>query len=197
MVVDFTAAEAALRAARAAAAHHVPFVTGTTGIPPEGLREMEELARHAGIGMIAAPNFALGAVLLIYLARRAAPHFDYAEIIELHHEGKLDAPSGTSLATARAMAAARGRPFDQVPTEKETLPGTRGGAEGGVPIHSVRLPGLMAHQEVILGMAGQTLTLRHDAISRVCYMSGVVMAVRAVGRLQGLTVGMESLLGLE
>lgn len=196
VVVDFTVASAALQAARTAAGHRVHFVTGASGLPSETFEEMDRLARQAGVGMVAAPNFALGAVILMYLARMAAPYFDYAEIVELHHEAKLDAPSGTALATARAMAEARGRPFTQARTETVTLPHTRGGSERGIPIHSLRLPGLMAHQEVILGAPGQTLTLRHDTINRECYMPGVVLAIQKVGQVQGLVVGLEPLLGL-
>ncbi len=143
-----------------------------------------------------APNFAIGAVLMMHFARLAAPYFDVAEIIELHHAAKVDAPSGTALATAREMAAARGRPFEHPETEKQTIPGTRGGVEGGITIHSVRLPGLVAHQEVLLGGLGQTLTIRHDSTSRESFIPGVILAVREVMRRHDLVVGLDRVLGL-
>jgi 4-hydroxy-tetrahydrodipicolinate reductase len=133
---------------------------------------------------------------MIHLAKLAARYFDYAEVIEMHHEGKADAPSGTALATARAMVAARGKPFNYPALEKESLAGTRGGQIEGVGIHSVRLPGLLAHQEVILGAPGQTLTIRHDSISRESFMPGVIMAIKEVGKVKGLIYGLENLLGL-
>ncbi|MBI4328292.1 MAG: 4-hydroxy-tetrahydrodipicolinate reductase [Chloroflexi bacterium] len=197
VVVDFTSGAGALAATRACAKAKVGLVTGSTGLSDAALAEMKSLAELSGIGIVVAPNFALGAVVLIYLARLAGRHFDSAEIIEMHHDAKADAPSGTALATARAMVAERGgKPFVRAMPTKETVPGTRGGEESGVSLHAVRLPGLMAHQEVILGAAGQTLRLRHDTISRECYMPGVLLAVKAVGQRPGLTYGMEALLGL-
>jgi len=196
VVVDFSVAEAAINVARLATKHKVGLVIGTTGLSPEALTEMDELARANGVGAIAAPNFALGAVVMIHLARVAARYFDYAEIIEMHHEQKLDAPSGTALSTARAMAEPRGRAFLHAEAQKESLSGTRGGELQGVSLHSVRLPGLMAHQEIIFGTAGQTLTIRHDTINRECYMPGVVLAIKKVVELKGLTYGLDRLLGL-
>jgi 4-hydroxy-tetrahydrodipicolinate reductase len=197
VIVDFTAAAGAREAAKVAAERRVHFVTGTTGLSPADLAEIDRRAREANVGAIVAANFAVGAVFLMHLAKLAARHFEHAEIIEMHHDRKLDAPSGTALATARMMAEARDKGFTENVPEKVTLDHTRGGSFAGISIHSVRLPGLMAHQEVILGAAGQTLTLRHDAISRECYMPGVLLAVKKVGQTQGLTVGMERLMGLE
>lgn len=196
VIVDFTVASAALAASRVAAARGVHFISGTSGLAADALAEMGRISEQAGTGVIVAPNFALGAVLLMHLAKISAPHFDFAEIIELHHEKKVDAPSGTALATAQAMAEAHGGAFDHNVAEKVNLPETRGGVEGGVPIHSVRLPGLLAHQEVIFGLAGQTLTIRHDTSSRECYMPGVVLAVKKVSQIRGLVHGLEPLLGL-
>ncbi len=200
VVVDFTqpdtAAENALRCVRAG----VHAVVGTTGFDLERLAaELRSMAAEGGArrqpaegdagataagggapraNVLVAPNFAIGAVLMMRFAVEAARHMDKAEIIELHHDGKLDAPSGTAARTARLMAAASG-----------------GSGAGGIPIHSVRLPGLVAHQEVILGALGQTLTIRHDSIDRVSFMPGVLLAVRRVGELaEPLTVGLESLL---
>ena len=195
VVVDFTIAKATMPAVRTAAEHGVNMVIGTTGLTADDIGEIEKLAVAHKIGVVVAPNFALGAVLMMHLAKIAAKFLDYAEIIELHHERKVDAPSGTALATARAMAAARGKPFLQTSVKGEA-PVSRGQSVEGVNIHSVRLPGLMAHQEVILGGPGQTLSIRHDTISRECYMPGVILAIKEVVKRQGLIYGLEKLLGL-
>ena len=196
VVVDFTNAEWTPIAARAALDAEARFVSGTTALPDEFLAELERECRQRELGAVVAANFAIGAVLMMHLAKLAGRHFDYAEIIELHHEKKADAPSGTALATARAMLAARGRSFEHAPTAKETLAGTRGGVVDGVSIHSVRLPGLVAHQEVILGTLGQTLTIRHDTTSRESFMPGVLLAIKEVINRQELVVGLDKLIGL-
>jgi 4-hydroxy-tetrahydrodipicolinate reductase len=196
VLVDFSIAEATMPAVRTAAKHGVNLVIGTTGLTAENLKEIEQLATGNKVGAVVAPNFALGAVVMIHLAKIAARFFDYAEIIEMHHEQKADAPSGTALSTARAMSASRGKPFLHATVRKETLNNTRGGEVDGIAVHSVRLPGLMAHQEVILGASGQTLTIRHDTINRECYMPGVILAIKKVIRLKGLTYGLDTLLGL-
>jgi 4-hydroxy-tetrahydrodipicolinate reductase len=196
VMVDFTIASATMPAARLAARRGVNLVIGTTGLTAEDIEEVETLCRDSDIGAVVASNFSLGAVLMIHLAKLAARYFDYAEVIEKHHEGKADAPSGTALATARAMVEARGKPFRYPALEKESLAGTRGGQLEGVGIHSVRLPGFLAHQEVILGAVGQTLTIRHDSISRESFMPGVVMAIKEVVKVKGLVYGLETLLGL-
>jgi len=141
-----------------------------------------------------AANFAIGAVLMMHFAAQAARFFDNAEIIELHHDQKVDAPSGTAKTTAELMRAARKDPFVHPLTEKETVPGTRGGELGGIAIHSVRLPGLVAHQEVIFGGLGQTLTIRHDSTGRDSFMPGVIAATRAVMGIDHLVVGLDELL---
>lgn len=197
VLVDFTVAAAAMGHARAAFRHGVSPVIGTTGLSQENLRELEELSRSTGLGAVVAPNFALGAVLMVHLAGIAARYFDYGEIVELHHEGKLDAPSGTALATAQAMAKGRGRPFEWKAPQKETLEGTRGGQTQGVGIHSIRLPGLVAHQEVIFGAPGQTLSIRHDSTGRESFMPGLLLAIREVVNRDHLVVGLNQLLGLE
>lgn len=196
VVVDFSNAEAVVSVARAAANSGVNLVVGTTGIAPSQVEEIRKLAAGHNIGAVVAPNFALGAVVMIHLAKIAARHFDYAEIFELHHEQKADAPSGTALSTAQAMAASRGKPFKHAVAQKETLAGTRGGTVEGIAIHSVRLPGLMAHQEVLLGGLGQTLSIRHDTIGRECYVPGVALAVKKVVGIKGLVYGLDTLLGL-
>jgi 4-hydroxy-tetrahydrodipicolinate reductase len=191
VVVDFSTASAVMPAVHLSAEHGVNLVIGTSGLNRDEIKEIESLAQANGVGVAVVPNFALGAVLMMHLAKIAGRYFDSAEIIELHHQLKTDAPSGTALATARAMAKARGKPFS-VPGGK-----TRGEQVEGISIHSVRLPGLLAHQEVLLGGAGQTLKIRHDTIGRECYMPGVMLAIRKVVKHKGLVYGLERLLGLE
>jgi 4-hydroxy-tetrahydrodipicolinate reductase len=194
VVVDFTVAKASMPAVRIAAEHGVNMVIGTTGFTADDFAEMERLASSGKIGIVAAPNFALGAVLMIHLAKIAGKFLDHAEILELHHDRKLDAPSGTSLTTARAMAEARGKPF--LPPAAGEPTSSRGQSVEGINIHSVRLPGLMAHQEVIFGAPGQTLSIRHDTINRECYMPGVILAIKAVVKQKGFIYGLDKLLGL-
>jgi len=195
VVVDFTNAKAVMPAVRTATKSGVNLVIGTTGLSPDDLREMETLAAEHKVGIVVAPNFALGAVIMIHLAKVAARYLDYAEIIELHHDKKIDAPSGTALATARAMAAARDKPFSR-PAQQEQTPDSRGEQVEGITVHSVRLPGLLAHQEVIFGGPGQTLNIRHDTISRECFMPGIILAIREVVKHQGLIYGLDTLLNL-
>jgi 4-hydroxy-tetrahydrodipicolinate reductase len=145
---------------------------------------------------VVAPNFSLGAALLIHLSKIAAKFFDNAEIIEMHHERKADAPSGTAMATARAMLQARGKPFIYPEVTREVLRNTRGGQVDGIAIHSLRLPGVMAGQEVVFGRAGETLSLRHDAINRECYLPGVILAIKEVMKRKGLIYGLDALLRL-
>jgi len=196
VLVDFTIAQATMPAVRIAVKQGVNLVIGTTGLTADELSEIDRLALAHKVGAVVAPNFALGAVLMIHLAKVAAKHLDYAEIIELHHDRKADSPSGTALSTAKAMAAARGKPFKHPPEPKKTS-ASRGEQVEGVTIHSVRLPGLMAHQEVLLGGPGQTLSIRHDTINRECYMPGVILAIKEVVKHQGLIYGLDTLLGLQ
>ncbi len=196
VMVDFSVAEAAVTAARIALKQGVHLVIGTTGISDSEIKEIDQLARANNAGVVMAPNFALGAVVLMYLARIAAKYFDHAEIVELHHDQKIDAPSGTALATARGMLQSRGKPFIHTPTKKENLSGTRGGLVEGITIHSVRLPGLVASEEVVFGGQGQTLTLRHDTINRECFVPGVILAIKEVVNRKGLVYGLEELLHL-
>ncbi|MBI2873089.1 MAG: 4-hydroxy-tetrahydrodipicolinate reductase [Chloroflexi bacterium] len=195
VTVDFSTAEGAMQAARAALPAGVCLVVGSTGLSDGELEEIRALCSRHEVGAVVAPNFALGAVLLVHMARTAARFFDYADIVEMHHETKIDAPSGTALAIARAMAEAKGQ-FQRPMPQKEPVPGTRGGEQSGVSIHSVRMPGRMAHHEVTLGTSGQTLTLRHDTINRECYIPGVMLAIRDVTKRRGLVVGLEKVLGL-
>ena len=195
--VDFTRPADALHNALAAIAAGASPVIGTTGLAAENIDKIETACTAKGVGGIVAPNFAVGAVLMMHLADLAAPHFDAVEVIEMHHAAKLDAPSGTALATARRLAARRGsKPFNHKKTEKETLPGTRGGEEGHVAIHSVRLPGLVADQEVMFGLPGQTLTITHRTTSREAYVPGVLLAIRKVTAERRFYRALDELLGL-
>ncbi|MBI2855270.1 MAG: 4-hydroxy-tetrahydrodipicolinate reductase [Chloroflexi bacterium] len=196
VMVDFTNAEASLAGCRVAASRGVNLVVGTTGLTEANLQELDNLAQEHDIGAVVAPNFALGAVLLIHLARGLGRFFDYADIVEMHHEAKIDSPSGTALALARSLKEGRDNPFTRPIPQREPVEGTRGGEQDGVSIHSVRMPGRMAHHEVVLGTQGQTLSLRHDTISRECYMPGVILAIREVVKSKGLIVGLDKLLGL-
>jgi 4-hydroxy-tetrahydrodipicolinate reductase len=158
---------------------------------------LETACKEKGLGGIIAPNFAVGAVMMMHLADIAAPHFDAAEVIEMHHATKLDAPSGTALSTAKRIAARRkDKPFSYKKAEKETLPGTRGGEEGNVAVHSVRLPGFVADQEVIFGLPGQTLSIIHRTTSREAYIPGVLLAIRRVTAEAKFYRGLDELLGL-
>jgi 4-hydroxy-tetrahydrodipicolinate reductase len=195
--VDFTQPSAVMENVRWAIEHGMHIVVGTTGVGPEELEEIAKLLADEAndSNVLVAPNFALGAVLLQRFAELAARFFPAGEIIELHHEGKIDAPSGTALTTAERMARARAEAW-RGPTE-ESLKGVRGGDADGIRIHSVRLPGLVAHQEVIFGGLGQTLTIRHDSSQRVSFMPGVILAIKSIISRPGLTVGLEPLLEID
>ena len=194
VMVDFTNASACVDAALHAADAGVHSVIGSSGLSDEQLKQLDTAAREKSVGMVAAPNFAIGAVVMMKLAQQAAPFFEYVDIIEMHHEAKIDAPSGTALALAKTLA--EGRQFQRNWTEKEHLSGTRGGEMHGIGVHSLRMAGRSAHHEVIFGTSGQTLSIRHDTLSRDCYMPGVVRAIREVVNQKGLVVGLENLLGL-
>lgn len=196
VLVDFTTAEAAPALLRAAADAGVRPVSGTTGLADGVLNDLDARLRARGIGGIWAPNFAVGAVLAGYFARLAARFMDAAEIVEMHHSGKADAPSGTAVATARAIRAERSADLPDPPVQRWTLEGARGAVTGGVRIHSVRLPGLVAHQETLFGGPGELLTIRHDAFGRDVYVPGVARAARAALNLVGLTRGLDAVLGL-
>jgi 4-hydroxy-tetrahydrodipicolinate reductase len=196
VAVDFTVLEAARKNLDWCADHGVHAVVGTTGFSPADLAALSNRFDASDANAVIAPNFSIGAVLMMRFAELAAPLFDSAEVIELHHDEKRDAPSGTAMLTAERMAAASAD-WSKDPTEHEVVAGARGGeGPAGIRVHSVRLRGLVAHQEVLLGTTGQTLTLRHDSFDRSSFMPGVVLAVRAVADRPGLTVGLDSLLGL-
>ncbi|MBU2603417.1 MAG: 4-hydroxy-tetrahydrodipicolinate reductase [Actinobacteria bacterium] len=178
VVVEFTQPDAVVGNVITCLERSWPVVVGTTGIGSDDMARLAELSRATGTPALVAPNFALGAVLMMEFARAAARHFTACEVVELHHEAKIDAPSGTARRTADLIEAV----WDDL------------GLERPVPVHSVRLPGLVAHQEVIFGGLGQTLTIRHDSLARESFMPGVVLAVKRVGALQGLVVGLENIM---
>jgi 4-hydroxy-tetrahydrodipicolinate reductase len=202
VVVDFSVAEAVRVNLPLYAREGIHAVVGTTGLGDAELEEAARLFADSPANAVVAANFAIGAVLLLMrFCELAAPHMDGVEVIELHHDAKRDAPSGTARHTAAGIAAARTRagspPWPPDPTTEYILPGARGGeGPGGIRIHSVRLPGLIAHEEVIFGALGQSLTIRHDSYDRGSFMPGVLLAVRAVADRPGLTVGLEALLDL-
>jgi 4-hydroxy-tetrahydrodipicolinate reductase len=193
-VIDFTNAAACMAMAKIATARGLHLVTGTSGLTDADLDNLADLSRQHRVGVIVVPNFALGAVLLTYLVRIAARFFDYADIFEAHHPAKIDAPSGTAMALARAITAEKR--FTRPEPEKEPLVGTMGGDYNGVAIHSTRMAGRLAHHEVVFGAAGQTLSLRHDTLNRECYMPALVLAVKEVVKRGELVVGLEGVLGL-
>ncbi len=194
VLVDFTVVESARANLGWCAANGVHAVVGTTGFDGDDLERLASLFTDSNC--LIAPNFAIGAVLMMRFAEMAAPWFESAEIIELHHDAKVDAPSGTALATAGRMAEASSE-WTADPTTNEKLPGARGGeGPGGIHIHSVRLRGLVAHQEVLLGTVGQSLTLRHDSYDRTSFMPGVLLGCRRIAEHPGLTVGLDAFLDI-
>jgi 4-hydroxy-tetrahydrodipicolinate reductase len=193
VAVDFTHPSVVMENVRWCLANGTHVVVGTTGLRAEDLDEVRALAERSDANCVIAPNFALGAVLLLRFAAQAARFFDAAEVIELHHDGKADAPSGTALATARAIDAARAGAWS-APGAIGADPTARGADVEGIRVHAVRLPGLVAHEEVLFGGPGQVLTVRHDALDRTAFMPGVLLAVRSVAGRPGLTVGLDALL---
>ncbi len=198
VVIDFTNAAWTPVLTEAALRRGVRPVIGTTGLPQDYVDALARECRERKLGGVLAANFAIGAVLLMHMAKIASRFFDSAEIIELHHDLKVDAPSGTSIATAQGMLGARGgKPFERNEPDAQTVKGTRAGAVDGITIHSVRLPGLVAHQEVLFGGVGQTLSIRHDSIGRDSFMPGIILATREVMQRQELVIGLDALFGLD
>lgn len=192
VAVDFTAPDAVMTNARWCLGNGIHAVIGTTGLTPADVDELSALTA-AGSNCVVAPNFSLGAVLLLRFAAEAARFFDAAEVIELHHDGKVDAPGGTAIATARAIGAARAGGWSP-PAPTGAHAEARGAEIDGVHVHAVRLPGLLAHEEVLFGGPGQVLSLRHDTLDRQAFMPGVLLAIRSVPGRPGLTVGLDALL---
>jgi len=199
VVVDFTHPDAVMDNLAWCIDHGIHAVVGTTGFTDQRLDALRALlAEHPEVGVLVAANFSIGAVLMMHFAAQAAAFYESAEIIELHHPDKVDAPSGTAASTARRIAAARAV-ADLPPPPDATVqesPGARGASVDGIRVHGVRLRGLIAHQEVLFGAEGEILTIRHDSLDRASFMPGVIAGVRAVGSRPGLTVGIESILGI-
>jgi 4-hydroxy-tetrahydrodipicolinate reductase len=194
VLIDLTTPEVGYHHTRTALEYGVSPVVGTTGFTADELAELTQLAESKEIGCIIAPNFAIGAVLMMKFSQMAAKYFGDIEIIELHHDQKLDAPSGTAVKTAEMIKEVREAKMQGHPDEKETLRGARGADVDGMHIHSVRLPGLIAHQQVMFGAEGQTLTIRHDSYNRASFMSGVKVSVETVMNLDTLVYGLENIL---
>ncbi|HUF53880.1 MAG TPA: 4-hydroxy-tetrahydrodipicolinate reductase [Dehalococcoidia bacterium] len=197
VIVDFTNAEWTPKLAEAALAANVRLVTGTSGLSDAFVQHLREECQKRELGAVIASNFAIGAILMQQMARLAARFYDTAEILEQHHDAKVDAPSGTSIATAKAIAEGHGGALSVPETKIETVAGTRGNTVDGVTVHSVRLPGMVAHQEVIFGAPGETLHIRHNTMDRASFMPGVILAVREVMKLKELVVGLDRLIGLD
>ncbi|WP_159883053.1 4-hydroxy-tetrahydrodipicolinate reductase [Paenibacillus puerhi] len=191
VLVDFTTPQSAAAHTRLAIKHKVRPVMGTTGFTPQDIEELDKLCKESGIGGLIAPNFSIGAILMMKFAAQAAKYMPHVEIIEYHGDQKLDAPSGTSVKTAEMISQVRGELRQGNPKEEETIEGARGGYYDGFRIHSVRLPGIFAQQEVVFGDFGQTLKIRHDSYERAGYMPGVNVAVKKVMTYEGLIYGFE------
>lgn len=194
VLVDFTNPQSVLKNAKCAISAGVIPVLGTTGLDEADISEIRELVDRESSGAFIAPNFAIGAILMMRFAQEAAKYLPHVEIIELHHDQKLDAPSGTALKTVEWISEVRKPMVQGHPNEYEKIPGARGGDVEGIHIHSIRLPGLIAHQEVIFGGLGQALTIRHDAFSRETYMPGIMLAIRKACTLTNLVIGLENFL---
>lgn len=197
VVIDFTHPDVVMGNLKYLIDNGIHAVVGTTGFTDDRLEQVRGwLADKPGTGVLIAPNFAIGAVLSMYFAQKAAPYFESVEVIELHHPQKADAPSGTATRTAKLIAQARkGLPPNPDATSTG-LEGARGADVDGIPVHSVRVTGLVAHQEVLFGTLGETLTIRHDSLDRTSFVPGVLLAVREIARRPGLTIGIEPLLDL-
>ena len=196
VVVDFSNADGAISVIRTASVNKVNVVVGSTGLNDDQIKEADLLAHENQICIIIAPNFAVGAVLMTYVAGLVSRFFNYVDLTEMHHEAKIDAPSGTALAIAKSVINGKNGTFISPKAEKELVLGTRGGTLDGVSIHSVRMPGLVAHHELVFGANGQTLTIRHDSINRESFMPGVIMAIRRAVGTPGLIVGLDKIMGL-
>ena len=195
VVVDFTNPDGVMSNLEFLINHDINVVVGTTGFDAGKIAKVEGwLASHPKVGVFIAPNFAIGAVLMMEFAKQASPYFESVEIIELHHPNKVDAPSGTAARTAELINEARSKMQKQPDATNSGLEGARGAKIGDVPIHSVRLRGLVAHQEVLFGGLGETLTIRHDSLDRVGFMPGVLLGVREIIKKPGLTIGLEKFL---
>ena len=196
VVVDFTIPDAVMGNLGFLASNNIHAVVGTTGFTDDRLAKVKDLFAKSSANVLIAPNFGVGAVLMMQFAAKAAPYFDSVEIVELHHPRKVDAPSGTARRTAELIAKARKGTAAMPDATSDLIDGARGATVDGIPVHSIRAQGLVAHQEVIFGGPGETLTIRHDSLDRESFMPGVLLAVRKIAETKGVTFGLEGLLGL-
>lgn len=194
VVVDLTTAETAFNNTRTIIEAGAHPVVGTSGLLHDQVLQLQEMCSEKKLGGIIAPNFSIGAVLMMKYSQEFAKYFPEVEIIEMHHNGKLDSPSGTATRTAELLATARTAPPTTLKNTRETIPGARGANYQHIPIHAIRLPGLVAHQQIIFGGIGETLTIRHDSIDRQCFMPGIVLACKKVIGLKELVYGLEHIL---
>jgi 4-hydroxy-tetrahydrodipicolinate reductase len=197
VVIDFTHPDVVMSNLEFLIGNGIHAVVGTTGFTTERLEQVQAWLADTKTSVLIAPNFAIGAVLSMHFAKQAAPFFDSAEVIELHHPHKADAPSGTATRTAKLIAEARKDLPPNPDATSTSLPGARGADVDGIPVHAVRLAGLVAHQEILFGTEGETLTIRHDSLDRTSFVPGVLLAVRRIKERSGLTVGLEALLNLQ
>lgn len=195
VAVEFTTPDSVAQNVRWCAEHDIDVVVGTSGLSDADLHDLEALVKGRRARVFIGPNFALGAVLMMVFSAQAARYFNSCEIVERHHEKKQDAPSGTALRTARLVNEAHMGPWPELP-ERELVAGSRGGDADGIRVHALRVPGSVAHQEVMFGGVGETLSIRHDSLDRSSFMPGVLLAVKRIGATQGVTVGLEHLLDL-
>lgn len=191
VIVDFTSPQIIFENAKTALSHGVSIVIGTTGLTEEQRQELSHKSKETGANVLIAPNFSLGAVMMMKVSQELVQYFPDVEIIELHHNQKYDAPSGTSILTAKLLSEARNKAAVSEDKTKESLPGARGAKVEDIPVHSVRLPGYVAHQEVLFGGTGEILSIRHDSLSRESFMPGVILACKRIGDHPGLTYGLE------
>jgi 4-hydroxy-tetrahydrodipicolinate reductase len=196
-VIDFTHPDVVMDNLKFLVDNGIHAVVGTTGFTAERIDQVTSWLADKSTGVLIAPNFAIGAVLSMHFAKQAAPFFDSAEVIELHHPHKADAPSGTAARTAKLISESRKGLAPNPDATSSSLPGARGADVDGIPVHSVRLAGLVAHQEILFGTEGETLTIRHDSLDRTSFVPGVLLAVRRIKERPGLTVGLETLLNLQ
>ncbi len=196
LCIDFSVRESAMESAVLCAQNGVDFITGTSGLNDDDVVALKALSAEQSIGIFVGPNFSLGAIVLQHIASIVGRHFDTADIIEMHHAEKLDAPSGSAIATAKDMIEAKGTAFDSNKTEKFNLKGSRGANLSGISLHSLRLPGLMARQEVVLGGKGEMLNLSHTTLNRESYMPGLLLAIEYISNNKDFTFGLGSILDL-
>jgi 4-hydroxy-tetrahydrodipicolinate reductase len=196
VVVDFTVPDSVMGNLEFLAANNIHCVVGTTGFTEDRLAKVQEFFKNSNANILIAPNFGLGAVLMMQFSALAAPYFENIEIVEFHHPRKVDAPSGTARRTAELISKARNGKPKMPDATRDSIEGARGAVIGGIAIHSIRAEGLVAHQEVIMGGPGETLTIRHDSHERESFMPGVLLAIRKINETKGVTFGLEGLLGL-